>query len=226
MSYRLARMTLRGARRKPFHWSQAWKDPRTLKRVAGILGTFVIGCIFLVASSGVFEYGDPKVYGPKGPSNIRTLTPKILTFIGFRPFLQLGWAAISTKPANWTGDPKEVKDVHLRYARMPYAIAPKAFFVNVDLEGADLSHANLWGANLKGADLRGAMLFNTDLSGANLSRALLLGAHVWNADLSGADLSGTRLERLDLRRAIGLTRSQIAKARTDEETHTPESLPP
>ena len=55
MSYRLACNTLRGVSRKPFLWAQIWKDVRSYKRAAGIVGTCVVGFIFYCISLGGIE---------------------------------------------------------------------------------------------------------------------------------------------------------------------------
>ncbi len=249
MSYRLARMTLRGARRNPFRWSEAWKDRRTFKRVAGILGTFVIAAVLF-------------------------FVPRILGAIGLKPFLNLSRVDISAKPANWTGDPKEyplVRGARLSYAEMKDAAADDAFLVNADLRfahldqaflmGANLSHANLLlaslqgailhganlsnanlisarlmgarleganlsGANLGGADLMGANLGGANLSDANLGAADLSGANLVSPYLGGANLSGANLGNVDLRGVKGLTRGSIAKARTNAKTLIAKDLPP
>jgi len=134
-----------------------------------------------------------------------------------------------------------------------------SFPINVDLIGADLSDANLIGANLFranlsranliganlfradlsranliGADLNEANLNEADLIEANLSEANLSSADLIEANLSDANLSDANLFRANLIGARGLTRAQIAAARTvdsvvglpDELRPMPEGPPP
>lgn len=239
MSYRLACATLRGAPRKPFLWAQAWRDRRMLKRVAGILGMFLIGAVFYFMSVGAIEgiapnvtdFSDPLEIGSDDPSgytfdpsatarkkshDIRSLVPRWLQAIGLNPLANLVKEDISTKPPNWTGDPKVVKGARLRSANMRYADASSAFLVNADLLGADFRGAYLLEANLSGADLSTASLAYAHLSGANLSQA----------DLSWADLTGADLTGVDFTGAKGLTKRQIESAKTNEETLLPADLSP
>lgn len=83
-----------------------------------------------------------------------------------------------------------------------------------DRRGADLIGADLRGADLHGSSLRSAYLIGADLRGADLRGADLLGADLRGADLRGADLTG----------ALFLTEPQLAAARGDAATRTPEGL--
>jgi hypothetical protein len=85
-----------------------------------------------------------------------------------------------------------------------------------NLRWAGLSGADLRGANLNGASLYMANLSEADLSGANLSGASLFGANVSGANLSGANLSGASLYMADLRRAIGIVRSETVGGSRDD----------
>jgi uncharacterized protein YjbI with pentapeptide repeats len=84
----------------------------------------------------------------------------------------------------------------------------------LNLGGRDLAGRDLWDRDLRRADLRGAVLIGSDLRGVDLARA----------DLLGADLRGARLEGADLSTALFLTRTQVAGARGNRNTHVPLTL--
>jgi uncharacterized protein YjbI with pentapeptide repeats len=218
MFYRLARATLRGAPRKPFVWTRAWKDGRAYKRIAGVFGACVLGVIFYLMSVDAIEV-DQRYYGRSGLW--RLVTP-VLQEIGFRPFANIAREDVSTKPSNWTGDVKEyplVKGAHLPLANMQHAYAELTFLVNADMRGANLSNAYLSGANLARADLSLAEMPWADLpaanlSGANLSRTNLSYANLTDADLSGANLSHVNLSKANLLRA-NLSRANLSDATLD-----------
>ena len=237
--YRLARGTLRGEPRKPFIWRHPWRDLRTYKGIAAVLGVCAFGVIFYLISASAIQ-GIPRYFyagevlwtseGSKGPDptvgaySLRRLLPRTLEYIGASPFADLRRQDISTKPPNWTGDAKEyalVKGAHLREANMQYADASRAFLVNADMSAARLSNADLSYANLANADLSYANLTNADLSCANLTNADLS-----HTNLSGANLVEAHLNGVDLRNAKGLSKSQLNKAVTDEHTLLPVRLPP
>lgn len=223
MSYRLACATLRGAPRKPFLWAHAWRDRRMLLRVAGVLGTVVVGLAFYFVSFLAIEGVPPDLSQPSNsrdignddpvpytfnpaatglkPNDLRARVPRFLKAIGVNSFANLVEEDISTKPPNWTGDLKVVKGARLRQATLQYADAAFAFLVNADLFEADLRGAYLPLANLSNADLTRAKLEFADLSGADLSYAHLLLANLSNADLSHANLKKADLTNTDLSNA-------------------------
>lgn len=85
------------------------------------------------------------------------------------------------------------------------------------LTGADLERTCLREANLERADLTNVDLFRADLQGANLEQAKLVNAglrYAWfhNTNLSGAILRNADITGAHLRRADGLTQSQLDEA--------------
>jgi uncharacterized protein YjbI with pentapeptide repeats len=265
MSYRLARATLRGAPREPFprrkawenrriFWRRVWEDRRTLRRVAGISGTCVIGITLYYVSLGAIKGVPPDAYSANAglidtyvldratanlpPSDLRRLVPRVLREIGFSPFANLVEEDVSTKPATWTRKPEEyplVKSARLAHADMKYAKAYEAFLANADLRDAnlsnaklgwaDLSHAILSGANLSHANLRNANLSHAVLIGTDLSYAVLTDANLSYAVLTDANLSHADLRFVDLEEVKGLTKSQIMNAERDATTRLT-NLPP
>jgi uncharacterized protein YjbI with pentapeptide repeats len=134
-------------------------------------------------------------------SNIRRWATTALWSIGFDPYADLTEASISTRPANWNGSDAQVASVigpRLNGARLRYAQAYGAFFVNAhlwhsNLQGAYLSDADMRGVDLGESDLRFALMDHTQMSGANLDRAILDGADMRRANLQSANLSHTSL---------------------------------
>lgn len=103
--------------------------------------------------------------------------------------------------------------IDLKNANLIYANLSGTELGQANLSGANLSAAYLSGANLHGANLSGADLTNTKLNGdANLTKANLHGADLTDTDLSNANLSGT-----DLTDTVGLTPSQVKKAKNWQE---------
>jgi len=239
MSYLLARVTLRGKKRKPFLWKKAWKDVRTYKRGAVSLG---IGAIFYFLSLGVINGIPPYFDSPDlKPTDVRAWVPRVFVHIRY-PFANLAEEDVSIKPPNWTGQKEKeneeivlVKGARLLARNLRYARAYRAFLVNADLrwanlQGANLENASLQGANLTNADLRGganltlANLQGGNLLGANLENASLQGANLWGANLQGANLRRANLTGADLTNATGLTQEQIESAVTDEKIRLPDYL--
>ncbi|WP_329321649.1 pentapeptide repeat-containing protein [Streptomyces sp. NBC_01262] len=115
---------------------------------------------------------------------------------------------------------------------------------NASLHGADLTRANLNVADLSGADLGGANLTRTNLAravlysadfykadltdaflwGADLTRADLRYANFNGANLKGADLKDAYLQGADLKKARGLTLSQVVSAHPGPSTKLPADL--
>ena len=116
---------------------------------------------------------------------------------------------------------------------------PIIYLREADLEGAVLSGTNLSGANLSGArlvkaelsasNLSESRLSGVDLRGAGLCSAYLFEAALFEADLQGADLSGADLSGANLNSA-NLTHAQLEQANlrwtdlTDAEGVTKEQL--
>jgi uncharacterized protein YjbI with pentapeptide repeats len=224
MSYRLARATLRGTPHKQFVWAQVWKDPRTTKRVGGLLATCGVGMIFWLLSLGAIAGVPSYVKTPNlGTWKLRRLVPHSLEAIGFSPFAKLVDEDVSIKSPNWSGKTEQyyhlVKGARLADSRMQYADAYAAFLVNADLRHAILSHAILSSANLFHANLSHAKLISADLDGADLRNA-----NLEDADFSGANLLTTNLKGVDLRQVKGLSKIQLEQSVTDGETHVPGNL--
>lgn len=86
----------------------------------------------------------------------------------------------------------------------------------------NLRETNLRWLKLEGVHLEGASLNFTDLTRATLKGAHLQETDLTKARLEDADLDGAHLEGADLRYAEGLTRGQINRAITDNNTKLPE----
>jgi uncharacterized protein YjbI with pentapeptide repeats len=126
---------------------------------------------------------------------------------------------------------------NLQRARLTDALLHRAILYEADLRRAALSGANLRGAGLTRAKLQEAILqrailqhadlVGASLEGADLSHARLEGANFKDARLEGADfsyaqLNGASLHGVDLALTQGLTREQLALAKTDETTRLPD----
>ncbi|NNH76076.1 pentapeptide repeat-containing protein [Nocardia uniformis] len=108
---------------------------------------------------------------------------------------------------------------HLARADLAHAALRDAI-----LDGADLTQANLSGSDLRGASLRGANLTEARLATTDLTGADLTGADLTGAGMSGTILTGTVLIRATVLDTVGLTRRQVAAARTDSDTRLPQDL--
>ena len=193
--------------RPPERWAldRKWTD-RLGARVRRVNPTSVacmLGGILLFFSVGTIA-GVPhsRSRAPQyGAASIRRWATTALWYIGFDPYADLTEASISTKPANWNGSDAQVPSVigpRLNGARLRYAQAYGAFFVNAhlwhsNLEGAYLSDADMRGVDLAESDLRFALMDHTRMSGANLDRTTLNGADLRRADLRNANLSHSSL---------------------------------
>jgi uncharacterized protein YjbI with pentapeptide repeats len=127
-------------------------------------------------------------------ADIRRWAPSVFWTIGYDPYADLTEAAISTKPAGWTGADDQlgsVQGAHLNKTNFRYAQAYGVFLANAHLFRADFR-----GAFLSEADLRGA-----DLGQSNLSLAILDRAQMAHTNLDRADLDGANMTRADLRSA-------------------------
>jgi len=245
----LAAATLRGQAGKTPPGKRAWKEAKSYKRVAWVLGA---GMVFYLFSFGAI-YGirpDFASGSPDSPltSNLKVTNPRVwvphaFALIGYSPFADLREVDVSIRPPNWTGRNEEemalVKRARLRGKNLRYADGYRAFLAGGDLNAADLQGAYLFQANLQGADLMWAdlqevFLFETNLQGANLQKANLRGADLSGANLKGARMEGailketsfdgTDLRGANLTEATDLTRKQIESARMDEKTRLPKEL--
>ncbi len=134
-------------------------------------------------------------------ADIRRWAPSVFWAIGYDPYADLTEAAISTKPAEWTGADDQVgsvKGARLNNARFRYAQAYGVFLANshlfrADFSGAFLSEADMRGADLGQSTMRLAILDRAQMAHANLDRADLDGANMTRADLRGANLSYSSL---------------------------------
>lgn len=247
--FTLAAATLRGEERKPLPWKKAWRERRSYKQGALVLG---VGAAFSLLSFGTI-YGirpDFASGSPDSPltshlkaADPRVWVPRAFALVGYSPFADLREVDVSIRPPNWTGLKEEemdsIKRARLRRKNLRYADAYRAFLVGADLNGADLQGAYLFQANLRGADLMWAdmqevFLSETNLQGANLQKANLRGADLSEANLKQAQMEGailreTHLEAADLRGAdltdvVGLTTKQLESAVLDEKTRLPAYL--
>ncbi|MBZ5503362.1 MAG: pentapeptide repeat-containing protein [Acidobacteriia bacterium] len=206
---------------------------RSVNPVAVALGC---GAVLLFFSAGTIA-GVPhdRSRAPQyGPGHIRRWASSALWTLGLDPYADLTEAAISTRPANWTGADSElaaVRGPRLADTNFRYAQAYGVFFVNAhllraDFEGAFLPAADLRGADLGQSNLRYAVLDQAQMSHVNLDRSNLESANLARADLRDANLShaslvGTilvdaRLEGASLYAArlssATLTRANLARA--------------
>lgn len=204
--HRLAAATLRGKERRRFAWRDTFRDVRTRRRAAALVGMAAIFAILWWFSRKALT-GEEFTYYTRTVVENGKPEPRPSTF-SFRA--DLVNADISMKPENWTGleaDAKAqiplVKGAQLEGANLRFANASGAFFIKANLgdsnfQGANLYSANLqeailFKANLQGADLPVTNLQGTNLSGANLRGADLLGANLRGAHLLGAELQGAQL---------------------------------
>jgi uncharacterized protein YjbI with pentapeptide repeats len=118
---------------------------------------------------------------------------------------------------------------NLFQADLAYRDLPNVNLSGSRLRQADLSLATMNGANLSACDLSVANLFGARFTGvsfrnANLREANLVGGYFGGADFSGADLTGAILSGAEMRRARGLTQTQLNTACGDASTELPAGL--
>jgi uncharacterized protein YjbI with pentapeptide repeats len=138
--------------------------------------------------------------------DIRRWAPSVFWSIGYDPYADLTEAAISTKPAGWTGADDQlasVKGARLNGAKFRYAQAYGVFLATAhlfrtDFTGAFLSEADMRGADLGQSTLRLAILDRAQMAHTNLDRANLDDANMTRADLRGANLSYSSLANATL----------------------------
>lgn len=125
----------------------------------------------------------------------------------------LGWARLNgaalTDVQMWNGT---LIGADLSQADLGDGTFSNCIFIGADLSGALLMDTYLTNSDFCRADLRGAYL-----NEANFSFARFTGANFTNARLAGADFSGA-----DLRGTIGLRKTQLIRAKTDQRTLLPE----
>lgn len=143
--------------------------------------------------------------------------------------LPLGLFQVDLRNADFSGARLERADFSRSHldgadftgARLNEANFQEAFLDDARLAKADLGGANLFAADLARADFTGAALSGVNLQEASLEGARLAGARLDGADFRGALLTGTHLEGADLSQCVGLTREQLASARSDAGTIPP-----
>ncbi len=159
----------------------------------------VFGIALLLLSAGTIA-GVPheRSRAPQyGAGNIRRWAPNVFWWLAYDPYADLTEAAISRRPANWTGADDQVSTIdglRSNNARFRYAQAYGAFFANSrlwrsDFKGAFLSEADLRGADLGQSNLQFAVMDHAQMGRVNLDRSNLDGADLRRADLRGANLS-------------------------------------
>lgn len=197
--------TKTGRPQERWAFERKWTDrlAAKLRQVNPATVACAIGAVLLFLSIGTIA-GVPhgRARAPQYPeASIRRWATTALWSIGFDPYADLTEASISTRPANWNGSDAQVPSVQgprLNGARLRYAQAYGAFFVNAhlwhaNLQGAYLSDADMRGVDLAESNLRFALMDHTQMSGANLDRATLDGADMRRANLQNANLSHSSL---------------------------------
>ena len=106
----------------------------------------------------------------------------------------------------------------IKLTQCQYANLVGVDFSRLQLDYTDFSVATLIGANFTGTNLTQSLLIRADLSNANFLRANLTNANLTaalmsGANLEGANLTGTILCDVDLKTVVGLTETQLAKAK-------------
>jgi uncharacterized protein YjbI with pentapeptide repeats len=207
-----------------------------IKAINPISVAACLGMVLLLLSGGVI-FGVPhdRARAPQyGLASIRRWAPNAFFWLAYDPYPDLTEAAISRRPAGWSGSDAQVASVdglRANNAKFRYAQGYGAFFANAhlwraDFQGAFLSEADFRGADLGQSNLRYAVMDHAQLNHANLDRTNLDGADLRRADLREANLSYTSLENailVDARmdsaslytaRAVGatLTRAVLEKA--------------
>ena len=180
-----------------FNLPARFKSARSVYIAAALLGVFTF--LSLGTIRGVPH--DPSRAPEFSAVSFRRWAPSLFWSIGFDPTADLTEAAISTKPANWSGGDEQlaaVKGARLNGSHFRYAQAYGAFLANShlwrsDFEGAFLSQADLRGADLGQSSLKYAVLDRAQLHRANLDRSTLDGANLSRADFRETNLSYSSL---------------------------------
>jgi len=168
---------------------------------ARLIGAIVV-ILFLLALGTVKGIPHDVARAPRfAATDIRRWAPSVFWAIGYDPYAELTEAALSTKPADWTGTDDQlpaVKGARLNATKFRYAQAYGVFLAaahlfRTDFSGAFLSEADMRGADLGQSTLRLAILDRAQMSRTNLDRANLDDANMTRADLRGANLSYSSL---------------------------------
>jgi len=143
---------------------------------------------------------------------MQTWAARVFWLVGYNPYADLAEAAVSSKPAGWTGRDEDlalVKGALLNKQNLRHAEAYRSSWINARLWKADLRHAGLSEADLRGANLRQAVLRSTVLDRARLDRV----------NLEEGDLRRANLARASAREAnfsfASLTEAVLIDARLD-----------
>ncbi len=160
------------------------------------------------------------------PTGIIADTPRlradvqaILTVLGRRDI------AYEANQERWM----DLRKADLRAANLSDAQLDNSIFTECCMELAFLGSAHLKKCFFVATNLRCVTLRNANAEGATFDRASLRGADLRNANLRGcsfgsADLSQSDLRGANLESTLGLTKRQIASARTDDKTRLPTNL--
>jgi len=222
-------------------WARLLKKLKGTKPAAFAMA---LGAVLALVSIGTFHGipHDPRRAPQYGQGDIRRWAPTALWSVGYDPFPDLTEAAVSAKPAGWSGGDQDISSVHgaamnganLRYAQaygiflanghLRRADFEGAFMAEADLRGADLGESNLrfadldgarmYRANLDRAQLEGTNLARADLREANMSYDLLANAILADAQLEGATLYGAQLQSATMVRA-NLEKADLRESRMD-----------
>ena len=175
------------------------------------------------------EEGPDAVPGPSAE------IPSIITVLGRLPdssiestVPKLDLSSSNLSGITMTGDfnGADLSSARLGRADMRNAHLLKAILFESHLNSAHLDNADLPNADLSGAHMHYATSFRTKFINAKLQRAQLYRADVREADFSGAVLTDTDFTSVDLTRARGLCREQLADIVKGRGTIVPKSLPP
>ena len=206
----LAGATMRGKPRRPFDPRQRLGQQRFWFRLVGALS--IMAVFLAITIMGVARH-EPSITNP------------VRLFFAHKAAAQMAGAEISQRRPTWKSgkdaDKDQVNGALLAGKDMHFAMARKAFLAAADLRRSHLEHADFEAADLRWSDMRRANLGGTDLATADLRGADLRGADLSRADLTGAKLDGSDLRGVDLRSTIGLTKKQLATAKTDANTRKP-----
>ena len=173
---------------------------KTLRPVTLLSAIFV--ALSLFAAGTIAGIPQEKQRAPQfSAADPRRWASKIMWVVGYDPYAELTEAAISSRPAGWSGADDQLTSVagaRLNGTKFRYAQAYGIFLANAhlfgsDLKGAFMSQGDLRGADLGQANLQLAILDSANLKHVNLDRARLDGANLARADLRGANLSYSSL---------------------------------
>jgi len=171
-----------------------WQWISKLREVNPLSIAIAFGLVLTFLAIGT-TMGAPhdKLRAPQfGEGNIRRWAPTVFWSLGYDPYADLTEAALSTRPASWTGGDDQVSSV--RGAKLN-----NTSFRYAQAYGAFLANAHLWRANFQGAFLSDADLRGADLGQSTLRYAIMDRARLRSANLDRSDLDGANLDRADFR---------------------------